>query len=65
MELFSGPPWDPDTRKAMPSTSTSPGKVITTTPRTGAGNAALQAVGAGFGVRKLASDAPHWSTDGH
>jgi hypothetical protein len=38
---------------------------ITTIPRTGAGNAALQGVGAGFGVRKLASDAPHWSTDGH
>jgi hypothetical protein len=38
---------------------------ITTTPRTGAGNAALQAVGTGFGVHKLASDAPHWSTDGH
>jgi hypothetical protein len=38
---------------------------ITTTPRTGAGNAALQGIGAGFGVRKLASDAPHWSTDGH
>jgi hypothetical protein len=38
---------------------------ISTTPRTGAGNAALQGIGAGFGVRKLASDAPHWSNDGH
>jgi hypothetical protein len=38
---------------------------ITTTPRTGSGNAALQGVGASYGVRKLATDPPHWSTDGH
>jgi hypothetical protein len=38
---------------------------ITTTPRTGAGNAALQGVGASYSIRKLATDAPHWSTDGH
>jgi hypothetical protein len=38
---------------------------INTTPRTGAGNALLQGVGSGYGVRKLASDPPHWSTDGH
>jgi len=38
---------------------------ITTQPRTGAGNAHLQSVGAGYGVRKLASDPPHWSIDGH
>jgi hypothetical protein len=38
---------------------------ITTTPRTGAANAALQGVGASYSVRKLASDPPHWSTDGH
>jgi len=38
---------------------------ITTSPRTGAGNAALQGVGASYGVRKLASDPPHWSSDGH
>jgi hypothetical protein len=29
------------------------------------GNAQLQQVGAGYGVRKLASDPPHWSIDGH
>ena len=43
------------------------GKQVTITiqPRTGAGNAHLQAVGATYGVRKLASDPPHWSIDGH
>jgi D-alanyl-D-alanine dipeptidase len=39
--------------------------LITTAPRTGAGNAALQMVGASYGVRKLVTDPPHWSTDGH
>ena len=38
---------------------------ISTAPRTGAGNAELQRVGATFGVIKLATDAPHWSSDGH
>lgn len=38
--------------------------VITTTPRTGAGNAALHTVGAGYGVIKLVRDRPHWSDDG-
>jgi hypothetical protein len=38
---------------------------ITAQPRTGAGNTRLQAVGASYGVHKLASDAPHWSVDGH
>lgn len=38
---------------------------ITMQPRTGAGNAHLQAVAASYGVRKLASDPPHWSIDGH
>lgn len=38
--------------------------VIKTVPRTG-GNAELQSVGAGYGVHKLASDPPHWSSDGH
>ncbi|MDE2596919.1 MAG: peptidoglycan-binding protein [Sphingomonadales bacterium] len=33
-------------------------------PRDG-GNAALQAVGASYGVIKLASDPPHWSDNGH
>ena len=28
-------------------------------------NTSLHAVGASFGVRKLATDAPHWSFDGH
>jgi len=38
---------------------------IESTPRTG-GNSELQAVGAEvFGVRKLKSDPPHWSTNGH
>ena len=38
---------------------------IATQPRTGAGNTTLQGVGATYGVRKLASDPPHWSSDGH
>lgn len=37
---------------------------IGSTPRNGADNRALHAVGAGYGVRKLVSDAPHWSSDG-
>jgi hypothetical protein len=38
---------------------------IATTPRTGADNTDLHKVGATFGVKKLVSDAPHWSDDGH
>jgi hypothetical protein len=38
---------------------------ISTTPRTGAGNTNLHTVGAGYGVLKLVSDAPHWSANGH
>lgn len=34
-------------------------------PRTGAGNAALHKVGASYGVKKLSTDPPHWSIDGH
>ena len=34
-------------------------------PRTGAGNAELHAVGESYGVQKLRTDAPHWSSDGH
>jgi hypothetical protein len=37
---------------------------IKTSPRDG-GNKELQAVGAGYGVIKLKSDPPHWSSDGH
>jgi hypothetical protein len=37
---------------------------IASSPATG-GNADLQRVGAGYGVIKLASDPPHWSSDGH
>ena len=37
---------------------------ITSTPRTGADNTALHAVGASFGVKKLVVDPPHWSDDG-
>lgn len=40
------------------------GTTITSAPRTG-GNADLQSVGAGYGVHKLATDPPHWSSDGH
>jgi hypothetical protein len=36
---------------------------ISSTPRDG-GNADLQTVGRGYGVIKLASDPPHWSSDG-
>jgi hypothetical protein len=39
--------------------------VIGTAPHTGAGNQELWAVGATYGVHKLASDAPHWSSNGH
>jgi D-alanyl-D-alanine dipeptidase len=39
-------------------------KTITSTPRTGS-NADLIAVGATYGVIKLITDPPHWSTDGH
>lgn len=34
-------------------------------PRTGDVNAALHRLGASYGVIKLVSDKPHWSTDGH
>jgi len=37
---------------------------IKSNPRTG-DNADLQTVGAAYGVNKLASDPPHWSSDGH
>jgi hypothetical protein len=38
--------------------------VISSSPRSG-GNGQLQAVAARFGVMKLSSDPPHWSSDGH
>jgi hypothetical protein len=38
---------------------------IATTPRTGAGNRELRAVGATYGVYKLPKDPPHWSDNGH
>ena len=34
-------------------------------PRTGAANTALHTIGASYGVRKLITDRPHWSADGH
>lgn len=37
---------------------------ISSEPRNGS-NAQLQAIGASYGVIKLASDPPHWSSDGH
>lgn len=37
---------------------------VDTAPRTGS-NARLGAVGATYGVIKLATDPPHWSSDGH
>ena len=40
-------------------------QTITSLPRTGAGNTDLRQVGASYGVIKLVSDAPHWSSDGH
>jgi hypothetical protein len=39
--------------------------LINTTPRTGAGNTQLHQVGATYGVHKLVSDRPHWSSTGH
>lgn len=38
---------------------------ISSHPRTGAGNAELHKIGASYGVCKLLSDPPHWSSDGH
>jgi hypothetical protein len=38
---------------------------ITSTPRTGADNADLHAVGKTYGVIKLLADHPHWSDNGH
>ena len=38
--------------------------VISSSPRSG-GNGQLQTVGAKYGVIKLSSDPPHWSSDGH
>jgi hypothetical protein len=38
---------------------------ISSSPRNGAGNADLHQVGISFGVIKLLSDPPHWSSDGH
>jgi hypothetical protein len=41
------------------------GKIVTIcAPHNGANNEALHQLGAGYGVIKLASDPPHWSTDG-
>lgn len=40
-------------------------KTIVSSPRTGAENHDLWAVGASYRVIKLASDPPHWSDDGH
>jgi hypothetical protein len=37
---------------------------ITSLPRSGQ-NSALQAIGNSYGVKKLATDPPHWSSDGH
>jgi hypothetical protein len=40
-------------------------QTISSSPRTGAGNSDLQQIGALYGVVKLLSDPPHWSSDGH
>jgi hypothetical protein len=40
-------------------------QTISSTPRTGAGNTDLHKVGSTYGVIKLLTDAPHWSSDGH
>ena len=37
---------------------------IASLPRTG-GNSDMQRIGASYGVHKLSSDPPHWSSDGH
>jgi len=38
---------------------------ISSSPRDGAGNADLHQVGSSYGVNKLLTDPPHWSSDGH
>jgi len=40
-------------------------QTISSVPRTGAENTDLHNVGASYGVIKLLSDPPHWSSDGH
>jgi peptidoglycan hydrolase-like protein with peptidoglycan-binding domain len=40
-------------------------KVISSSPKNGADNRELHAVGAGYGVIKLVGDPPHWSDNGH
>lgn len=40
-------------------------KTISSTPRTGAGNTDLHAIGKSYNVLKLVSDPPHWSVNGH
>jgi len=40
-------------------------QTIASFPRTGARNSDLHLVGWGYGVKKLVSDPPHWSSDGH
>ena len=38
---------------------------ISSLPRDGAGNADVHQIGSSYGVIKLLSDPPHWSSDGH
>jgi hypothetical protein len=38
---------------------------ISSTPRNGAGNTDLRDVGSSCGVYNVATDPPHWSSDGH
>lgn len=49
----------------IPDGRTGATKAISSTPSNGADNRDLHAVGASYGVIKLASDPPHWSIDGH
>ncbi|GEM_PF-2395587 len=54
--------WDDDFSIKLPDGSLMP---IPKNPGNGAQSTALHAAGATFGVIKLGSDPPHWSSDGH
>jgi hypothetical protein len=54
--------WEGDLTIAQADTSLT---TITSLPRTGAENTDLHKVGKTYGVLKLVSDHPHWSSDGH
>lgn len=57
--------WDLTWSGTLNITNASGTTVAVGSPRTGESNSTLWAVGRTYGVIKLASDPPHWSSDGH